>query len=81
MFQHFGPGGIPHLWNTLYTGYLFPGYVYVFMDEDIAIAAICQPNKLSAMAQKNRANISEWEAYLADNIRLIVIGWQPSLKY
>ena len=51
------------------------------MDEDIAIAAICQPNELSAMAQKNRANISEWEAYLADNIRLIVIGWQPLLKY
>jgi len=44
--------------------YLFPGYAFAFMDEGIAIAAICRPNDLSAIVWKNRANISEWEAYL-----------------
>jgi len=29
--------------------YLFPGYAFAFMDEGIAIAAICRPNELSAI--------------------------------
>ena len=45
--------------HRVLTDYLFPGYVYVFMDEVITFAAIFRPNELSAMAQESGANISD----------------------